>query len=49
MRKGVDLNKDSDVEQMWEEVKWAMVKGTREVCGSVKVAERTQRMCSEIK
>ena len=31
----VDWEGGSNVEHMWEQVKWAMVESAREVCGSV--------------
>ena len=43
--KRVGRDRDNNVKHMWEEVKWAMVETTREECGSVRVGERTQRVC----
>ena len=43
--KGVEWDGDDNVKHMWEQVKWAMVEGAREVCGSVRVWERTQNVC----
>ena len=43
--KGVKWDGDNDVDHMWEHVKRAMVESAREVCGSVRVGDRTQRVC----
>ena len=43
--KGVEWDGDNNVEHMWEQVKQAMVESAREVCGSVKVGGKTQRVC----
>ena len=42
--KRVDWDVGKNVEQIWEQVKRAMVDSAREVYGSVRVGERTQRM-----
>ena len=42
--KGVEWEGDNNVEYMWEQVKRAMVESAREVCGSVRVGGRTQRV-----
>ena len=34
-----------NVEHMWEQVKRAMVKSAREVCGSMRVGGKPQRVC----
>ena len=34
---GVEWGEDSDVEQIWEQVKQAMVDSPREICGLVRV------------
>ena len=43
--KGVEWDGDNNVDHVWKQVKGAMVESTREVCGSVRVGERTQRVC----
>ena len=43
--KGVEWEEDNNVKHMWEQVKRAMVESAREVCSSVRVWERTQRVC----
>ena len=43
--KGVEWDGDNNVEYMWEQVKRPMVDSAREVCGSVRGRERTQRVC----
>ena len=43
--KRVEWDKENNVEHMWEQVKWAMVKSAREVFGSVRVGGETQKMC----
>ena len=45
--KRVELDGKNNVEHMLEQVKWAMVEGAREVCGSVRVGDRTQRVCGD--
>ena len=47
-RKRVEWDGDSNVEHMWEQVKRAMFESAREICGSVRVGERTQRVCDEM-
>ena len=42
--KGVEWNGDNNVEHMWEQVKRAMIESGREVCGSVKIEEKNQRL-----
>ena len=43
---GKRVEGDGDnIEQMRKQMKWAMVESTREVCGSVRVGEKTQRVC----
>ena len=41
--KGVEWD-GFNVEHMWEQVKWAVVENAREVCGSVRVEGKTQRV-----
>ena len=43
--KRVERDGNNYVKYIWEQVKRAMVENAREVCGSVRVGERTQRMC----
>ena len=45
--KAADRRKEDgdNVEHMWEQVKRAMVERAREVCDSMRVGERTQRVC----
>ena len=43
--KGVGWDGDNNVEHMWEQVKRAMLESAREVCGSVRVGGKTQRVC----
>ena len=45
----VEWNEDSNVEQVWEQVKWAMVENIREVFRSVMVLEITKGMCGGIR
>ena len=45
--KRVELDGKNNDEHMLEQVKWAMVEGAREVCGSVRVGDRTQRVCGD--
>ena len=45
--KGVEWNRDDDVEHMWEQVKWAMVESAREVCGSVRVGGKNPKSVVE--
>ena len=42
--KGVEWDGDDNVKHMCEQVKQAVVESAREVCGSVRVGERTQRV-----
>ena len=44
--KRVEWDGDDNVEHLWEQVKRGMVESPREVCGSVRIGERTQRVCS---
>ena len=41
--KGVEWDGDDNVEHMWEQVKWAMVKSAREVCSTVRVGGKNPR------
>ena len=41
--KGVECG-DSNVKPIWKQMIQAMVESAREVCGSVRVGERTQRV-----
>ena len=41
--KGVEWDGDSNVEHMWEQVKWAMVESARKVCGSVRVVGKNPK------
>ena len=41
--KGVEWDGDNNVENMWEQVKLAMVESEREICGSVCVCDGTMR------
>ena len=43
--KRVEWDKESNVEHMWEQKKWAMVESAREVCESVSVGGKTKRVC----
>ena len=43
--KGVEWERNNNVEHMWEQGKRAMVESARERCGSARVGERTQRVC----
>ena len=47
--KGVEFDRDNKVEDMWEQVKRAMMENAREVCSSVRVRERTQRVCGRMR
>ena len=42
--KRVDWDEGENIEQMWEQVKQAMVESAREVCGSVKVPGKNPRI-----
>ena len=42
--KRVERDGNNYVKYIWEQVKRAMVENAREVCGSVRVGERTQRI-----
>ena len=41
--KGVEWDGDDNVEHMWEQVKWAMVKSAREVWSTVRVGGKNPR------
>ena len=41
--KRAEWDKESNVEHMWEQKKWAMVESTREVCESVSVGGKDQK------
>ena len=41
--KGVERDGDNKVRHMCEEVKWAMIESTREVCGSVRVVGKNPK------
>ena len=43
--KKVEWDGDNNIKHIWEQVKWAMGESAREVCGSVRVGGRTQRVC----
>ena len=43
---GVELDGENNWEHVLEQLKRARVERAREVCGSVRVGERTQRVCS---
>ena len=43
--KGVEWDGYNNFEHIKEQVKWAMVESVKEVCGSVRVGERTKRVC----
>ena len=47
--KGVEWDGDNNVEYMWEQVKRALGESAREVCSSVKVGGKTQRVCGGTK
>ena len=44
-----EISISGNVEQIWEQVKQAMVDSARVVCGSVRVGERTHRMYGGMK
>ena len=41
--KGVEWDGDDNVENMWEQVKQAMVKSAREVCGSARIGGKNPK------
>ena len=43
--KGIEWDGDNNVKHIWELVKWVVMESAREVCGSVRVGERTERVC----
>ena len=43
-KKRLELDGESNVKHMWEQVKWAMVESAREVCGSVRVGGRNPKV-----
>ena len=45
--KGVEWGGDNNIEQMWDQVKWAMVESGREVYGSVKVEGKNPKSVVE--
>ena len=42
----VEWDRDENVEQMWEQVKQAMIESAREVCGSVRLGEKNPKSVS---
>ena len=45
--KRVEWDGGNNVEHMWDQVKWAMVESTREVCGSMRVGGRNSKIVLE--
>ena len=47
--KGVEWDGDDNVKHIWDQVKWEIVEGAIEVCGSVSVGgKNTQRVHGEM-
>ena len=43
--KRVEWDGENNVKHMWELVKWAVVESARELYGSVRVGDGTQKVC----